>query len=288
MSRTLLLDRRGRAGTETSSRNSCVIHAGLYHPPHALKTTLCHRGRRLLYALCDEHAIPHRRTGKWIVAQESAQADALAAVHARAQAYGEGAVPTRWVGRAEARRREPDVRAEAALLESESSGIVDVHRLMDWLEGRFGDLGGDVAYGAEVRGLEPQPDGNIAVHTGAPVAREGGAPHENADDETANATITAESVINSAGLGSIIVANLLLPAARQVKARFARGNYFSYSAPAPKPSVLVYPAPPHTSGGLGTHLTLDLGNPPRVRFGPDFEPVDYDPIKDVVRSADGE
>ena len=261
------------------------MHAGLYHPPGALKTTLCHRGRRLLYELCAAHSIPHRRVGKWLVAQDAAQADALAQMHQRTQAYAEGAVPTRWLSREERDRREPDVRADAAALESPESGIVDVHALMDWLEGRFHELGGDVAYGADVRGLEALPGGGFRIHTGTPADVAGNAPPGDADE--AAGTITTETVVNSAGLAAIRVANMLLPAGRQVTERFARGTYFAYAAPAPRPGLLVYPAPQPGLGGLGTHLTLDLGEPPRVRFGPDVEWVDYDPVRDVVLGKDG-
>ncbi|KAI9830950.1 MAG: hypothetical protein M1819_005333 [Sarea resinae] len=253
---TLLLERHKAVGTETSSRNSEVIHAGLYYPATSLKTRLCVRGKELLYALCEEKHIPHANTGKWIVAQTQDEWAATLALHAHAKDIG---VPTRIVSRDEARRREPDVRADAGVLESPTTGIVDSHTLMLYLVSSFEDSGrGDVALNSAVTGVEALGGGDgYRIVVGA------------ASDEN---SITASTVINSAGHGACDVSNLLLPPHRHRTPYFAKGTYFSYSASHPRPSTLVYPAPSSGLGGLGTHLTLDLSG--RARFGPDVEWVD--------------
>ncbi|PYI04966.1 Vps52-domain-containing protein [Aspergillus sclerotiicarbonarius CBS 121057] len=253
---TILLERHDAPGTETSSRNSEVIHAGLYYGADTLKTSLCIKGKELLYSLCKQHNIPHRNTKKWIVAQTPEQWAACLRVHEHAQRIG---VPTRILGQEEARRREPEVQALAGVVESPTTGIVDSHSLMTYLQGDFEDRGGDCAFLTRVTGIEPL-EGESGYRISA-VSADG--------TET---TITAETVVNSAGNAACEISNLLLPASRHRKAYFAKGTYFSYAASRPKTSVLVYPATLPGLGGLGTHLTLDMGG--RIRFGPDVEWVE--------------
>ncbi|CAI4216887.1 unnamed protein product [Parascedosporium putredinis] len=136
---TLLLERRAMHGTETSSRNSEVIHAGLYYGRDSLKTALCIRGRHLLYDFCAEHGVEHRKTGKWIVAQDETQLRALEGV---ARLAGQLDVPVRWVGEAEVARDGEGVRAAAGCLESPETGIVDSHGFMTALLGLFEEDGG--------------------------------------------------------------------------------------------------------------------------------------------------
>ncbi|KAF2197543.1 FAD dependent oxidoreductase [Delitschia confertaspora ATCC 74209] len=259
---TVLIERHGSVGMETSSRNSEVIHAGLYYGEHSLKTKLCLRGKELMYQTCQRHSIPHRNCGKWIVAQDSTQMSALESVHAFAQKVG---VPTRFLSREEAQRREPDVRAEAGVLESPSTGIVDSHSLMQFLEGDLENKGGICAFQSPVTKIVP-------IDNGA-----GGWEVTTTSPEGEESTITSETIINSAGLYAIDISNMILPKERHRKAYYAKGSYFSYSVSHPKPKTLVYPAPVPGHGGLGTHLTLDISG--RVRFGPDVEwidsPTDY-------------
>jgi len=252
---TLLLERHRHAGTETSSRNSEVIHAGLYYGAGTLKTTLCIRGRALLYAYCAARGIPHRNCGKWIVAQDAAQLGALHDVHAFARQVG---VETRFVRREDAKAREPEVRALAGVLESPTTGILDGHAYMAALQGEFEERGGEAGFGADVTRVEAVDGGRGGwkVWTG------------DSNDEC----VTAEVLVNSAGLAGVDISNMILPEARRKKAYFAKGSYFSYAAKHPKPGLLVYPAPVPGHGGLGTHLTLDMAG--RVRFGPDLEWVD--------------
>ena len=208
------------------------------------------------------------------MAQDEAQFGALERIHAFAREVG---VPTRFLTESEVVAREGGVvRARAGVLESGSTGIVDSHALMGVLEGRLQERGGVVAFRTAVRGVRRLVGGGFEVE----VEGEG---------EEEGQRITTETLVNSAGLAAVAVSNMLLPPERQVKAFFAKGTYFSYSAPWPKPSTLVYPAPKEGLGGLGTHLTLDLAEPPRVRFGPDVEwvddPGDLTPNRERVEEA---
>ncbi|EAW08321.1 NAD(P)/FAD-dependent oxidoreductase [Aspergillus clavatus NRRL 1] len=254
---TILLERHEAAGTETSSRNSEVIHAGLYYGADSLKAQLCIRGKHLMYDLCAQHGIPHRNTMKWIVAQNEEQWRAAMAVHALAQQLG---VPTRPVGREEAARREPEVQALAGIVESSSTGIVDSHALMTYLQGDFEDRGGDCAFLTAVTGIEALEGGRAGYRITA-VSADG-----------AETSITAQTLVNSAGNAACQVSNMVLPRERHRTPYYAKGTYFGYSASFPRTSVLVYPATLPGHGGLGTHLTLDMAG--RIRFGPDVEWVD--------------
>ncbi|KAK0722309.1 FAD dependent oxidoreductase [Lasiosphaeria miniovina] len=264
---TLLLERHDAVGTETSSRNSEVVHAGIYYGADSLKTALCVRGRELLYTLCAAHGVPHRRTGKWIVAQTDAQRAALQHIHDFAATVG---VPVRWVGRDEAARREPAVRAERGVLESPTTGIVDSHALMMCLLGRFEEAGGTVALGSAVEAVTPLS----ASGTGGGGPPGGGGWELLVRDAVSGKTssVTAETIVNSAGLGAVDVHNMIVPESRRKQMFYAKGNYFSYPAPSPSVSTLIYPAPEPGHGGLGTHLTLDMAG--RIKFGPDVEWVD--------------
>ncbi|KAK4985909.1 hypothetical protein LTR50_005635 [Elasticomyces elasticus] len=271
---TVLIERHGAVGTETSSRNSEVIHAGLYYGHDSLKTRLCLQGKRMMYELCENNYIPYMNCGKWIVAQDELQMAELEKVHEFAKSMD---IPIRFVPRDEAKRREPDVRAEAGILESSSTGIVDSHAFMQFLHGAFEDVGGDTALASPVTRIDPPsadsldwkiwtaPSGSTPPVPGSPTPQ---AP----SPESEESFITAETVINSAGLYACAINNMILPPDRHRKPYFAKGSYYSYSRSHPKPSTLIYPAPVPGHGGLGTHLTLDMAG--RVRFGPDVEWVD--------------
>jgi 2-hydroxyglutarate dehydrogenase len=266
---TLLLERHHQVGTETSSRNSEVIHAGIYYGRDSLKTRLCLRGKEQLYAFCEEHGVPHRRTGKWIVAQNEAERDTLEGVHRFCR--DEIGVPTRWVGREEMQREEPDVRALQGALESETSGIVDSHSLMVTLHGLFEDAGGVTALNSAITAVEPlgAEGGKVPGSAGWRITVRDASTGE-------ESTIESETLINCAGLGAADVHNMIAPPDRRTKLYYAKGNYFSYPASFPKVRRLVYPVTMPGAGGLGTHLTLDIAG--RMRFGPDVEWVD-DPTK---------
>lgn len=182
----------------------------------------------------------------------------LQKVHDFAKSIG---VPTHFISTEEAKRREPDVRAEAGVLESPTTGIVDSHSYMQYLQGSFEDLGGTLARQSTVTRIVPLSNGSSGFEIWTKFA--------NSDKESC---ITAETLINSAGLFAIPLSNMVLPEEEYKKPYYAKGSYFSYSASHPKPKTLVYPAPVPGHGGLGTHLTVDMGG--QVRFGPDVEWVD--------------
>lgn len=257
---TLLVERNGAVGMETSSRNSEVIHAGLYYGKDSLKTKLCIKGRHMMYDLCEKYSIPHHNMGKWIVAQTDQQWEELCKVHTFSRSV-EG-VPTEFISLDRAAKEEPYVQAKVGVLSSPSTGIVDSHAYMQFLHGDFADRGGDTALHSLVTRIEALGDkgsGGWAITT--------------KDRKTGEeSTFTSETIVNSAGLGACDVNNMILPPAQHKKMYYAKGNYFSYSAALPKTTHLIYPAPEPGLGGLGTHLTLDIAG--RIRFGPDVEWVD--------------
>ena len=211
----------------------------------------------MMYDLCAKQSIPHRNTKKWIIAQDQQQMGELEKVHKFASSMD---VPTRFLSKKEIKAREPDVRAEAGVLESESTGIVDSHSFMQYLEGDYQDRGGDCAFHSTVTRIEPINSGNEGYRIYF------------TSDEPGEQSVEVETLINSAGLFAIPISNMVLPKDRHRQPFYAKGSYFSYSANSPKPKTLLYPAPVPGFGGLGTHLTLDMTG--RVRFGPDVEWVD--------------
>lgn len=236
----------------------------------------------MMYDLCEKHQIPHMNCGKWIVAQTEQQMDALQGVHDLAETLQ---VPTRFISRAEALRREPDVRAEAGALESPTTGIVDSHSYMQFLQGDFENEGGTTALASLVTKVE-KPNGQDhewKIWTASSEPSSQASNSSPSDDE--ETFITAETLINSAGLHACYINNMVLPPERHRKPYYAKGTYFSYSKSRPKPSTLIYPAPVPGHGGLGTHLTFDMGG--HVRFGPDVEwvntPDDLAPNPDKER-----
>lgn len=210
-----------------------------------------------MYDLCSKKGIPHRNTKKWIIAQQEQQLGELHKLHDFASSID---VSTRFLLREEITEREPDVRAEAGVLESESTGIVDSHALMSYLEGDFQKRGGDCAFHSAVKRIDPIDHGRrgYRIYT--------------ANTEGGEDSIEVETLINSAGLFACAINNMILPKERHRQPYYAKGSYYSYAASHPKPKTLLYPAPVPGFGGLGTHLTLDMTG--RVRFGPDVEWVD--------------
>ena len=248
---TVILEARDAIGTETSSRNSEVIHAGLYYPPGSLKARLCVEGSRLLYAFCASHGVAHRRSGKLIVATSPAQEEKLAAL--KSQSLENGVTDLQPLTAARLATLEPQLRATAALL-SPSTGIIDSHGLMLALLGEAEAHGASLALKSPLVRAEAQGAGFVLEVGGEEPMR-----------------LACDILINSAGLHAAkVAASLEGLAARHVPAlRYARGDYFSLAGRAPF-SHLVYPLP--EPGGLGVHLTLDLGG--QARFGPDVEWVD--------------
>lgn len=249
---TIVLEAADAIGTGISSRNSEVIHAGLYYPRGSLKATSCVHGRDLLYRFCETHHVPHRRVGKLLVATSAAQVKQLKAIAARAAENG--VLDLLPLTRAEAQTLEPALECVEALFSPET-GIVDSHQLMLALLGDAQRDAATCALQSPVESIDVLRGGRFVVRTG------GAAPTE----------IEAACVVNSAGLG----AQALARRTRGLDPRWvpplylARGHYFSLAARAPF-SHLVYPMPDRA--GLGIHLTLDLAG--QARFGPDVEWVD--------------
>ena len=236
-------------GNGVSSRNSEVIHGGMYYPTGSLRAFHCPRGRRLMYAFCASHGVPHRKCGKLIVATEDAEVAKMEAILKQGQANGvEGLA---MIDGAAARAMEPELACVAAL-HSPETGIVDSHSFMRALQGDLEDRGGAIAFDTRVERL---------IHTQAGwVVRFSG---------SESGELAVDAVVNSAGLGAQALARHTedYPQARVPRLVLARGNYFGYAG-RPVFSRLIYPAP-RIDGGLGTHVTLDLAG--RMRFGPDVE-----------------
>jgi L-2-hydroxyglutarate oxidase LhgO len=249
----LVLEREAAIGTGTSSRNSEVIHAGIYYPQGSLKAQLCVQGKQLLYAYCAERGIAHRRCGKLIVANTPSQLEALPSIVEKARASG--VLDLRLLTGGAARELEPELACLGAIL-SPSTGIVDSHGLMLALQGDLEHAGGMVACHAEVDRV---------------VVTEGGF-----DVQTRDGTLLhARMLVNAAGLNACDLARRIqgLAPSHVPRAWFAKGNYFSLSSRAPF-QHLIYPAPEPDKhlAGLGVHLTLDLGG--QAKFGPDVQWVD--------------
>ncbi len=253
----LVLEAAETFGTQTSARNSEVIHAGIYYAPGSLKARLCVAGRDRLYAYCAERGIAHRRCGKLIVAGNAAQVDELRAIQARALANG--VADLQWLTRSQALALEPQLECQAALL-SPSTGIIDSHGLMLALLGDAENAGGVLATNSKVNRLAALADpAQAAIEI----------------EVTDGMLLHARQVVNAAGLGAIELAHRTqgLPPALcpPLPTRWAKGNYFTLAGRAPF-AHLIYPAVAHDAPGLGVHLTLDLGG--QAKFGPDVQWVD--------------
>ena len=247
----IVLEKAYTIGFETSSRNSEVIHGGLYYPKGSLKATACVEGRQRLYAYCEEHGVPHARLGKLIVATSEDEIPGVQNIERAAKANGVDNLE--WISAAEAQRIEPELRCVAALV-SPSTGIVDSHALMLAYQGDAEAAGAFVAFRTPVLSGEVRGDGfELSV---------GG------DEPT---TIRCRYLINAAGLYAPVLARQIagVPIDTIPPAYFCRGCYFTLTGKTPF-RRLIYPVP--VPGGLGVHITLDLAG--QARFGPDVEWID--------------
>lgn len=262
-SNVLVLERHDILGSETTSRNSEVIHAGLYYPKDTLKAQLCVKGKEMIYqaherGLFDITQVGLQKCGKWVVAQDEKEEEYLEKLSLNAKDLG---VPVHFLSTAEAKRQNPLIRAEKAVLESPTTGIISAHDLLFYFQTQFENNEGTIALNSEVTN----------IHYNAPFAN-----YEVTicSEEEEDFKITADNVINSAGLHAQKVANFLLPPERHYKSYFAKGTYYSYQPENPLPTSkitdkLIYPCPKPNASALGTHLTFDLGG--QLRFGPDVE-----------------
>lgn len=265
----VVAEKHSAIGMETSSRNSEVIHAGLYYPTGSLKAKLCVEGRDALYRYCINRTVPYRQCGKLVVATSDAQLQKLTNIHAQAHANGCPEV-TVLTGK-EARTLEPELSCVAALW-SPNTGIIDTHAYMLALQADAENAGALFAFESEVVAGYTLLDGTV-LHV------------------RANGVISdfkVNTVINCGGLWATQLARKIdgLNRADIPTAYYAKGSYFSLTGKSPF-NHLIYPIP--EAGGLGVHLTLDLGG--QARLGPDVEwlddtPVDIDYTVDPHR-ADG-
>lgn len=247
----IILEAADAIGTQASSRNSEVIHAGLYYPEGSLKGRLCVEGKQALYAYCEEHGVPHDRIGKIVVASDESEITALHSYVAKAHANGVDDL--QWLPLAELRKMEPAVRCVAGFL-SPSTGIVDSHALMLAFQGDAENHGASLALHSPVESGEIRDDG-IELNVGGPEPT----------------SLLCNSVINSAGLSAQRVAGSIrgIPPATIPRQFLTKGHYYAMSGRSPF-NRLVYPIA--TQAHLGVHVTLDLGG--QTRFGPDVSRVD--------------
>jgi L-2-hydroxyglutarate oxidase LhgO len=239
-------------GSGTSSRNSEVIHAGIYYPTGSLRERHCARSRRMLYTFCASHGVPHKKLGKLVVVGRDADVPMLEKLFA--QATRNGVEGLRMLDGGEAMRMEPALACVAAF-HSPETGIIDSHRYMLALQGDMEDAGGVLALNTPVERLALTPGGWEVRFGGAEPG-----------------SLLVDAVVNSAGHGAQKIARATegYPPHRVPRLVLAKGNYFSYAG-RPAFSRLIYPAP--VPGGLGIHVTLDLAG--RMRFGPDVQWIDY-------------
>ncbi len=261
----LIVEKERVFGSATSARNSEVIHAGIYYPQGSSKARFCVAGRHLLYEYCRTHHVPHRRCGKLIVATSLQQVQKLEGI--RTKAVANGVDDLRLITAAEAVTMEPALRCVAAL-ESPSTGILDSHAFMNALLGDATARGAVLALRSEVTRGEVRSDGfRLDITSGS----------------TEATPVLARTVVNSAGLFAPALASTLkgIDAKHVPRPYFAKGNYYGLSGKAPF-SRLIYPVP--EPGGLGVHLTLDLGG--QAKFGPDVEWLALDDAADIKYDVD--
>lgn len=248
----VVLEAERGIGQGVSSRNSEVIHGGLYYPTGSIRARLCVQGRRMLYGFLESHGVPFVRCGKLIVASEDEDIPKVEAVARQAQINDvEGLA---WLSGEQARRLEPELRAVAAV-HSPETGVLDSHAYILALQGEIEDRGGAIALRAPFERAEPLPGGGFAVRVGG-------------DDPT---RLTTRYLVTAAGLGAQQTAASIegYPAQAIPRRHLGKGNYYALTGKPPF-RMLIYPPP--TPGALGVHYTRDLAG--QGRFGPDLEYVD--------------
>jgi L-2-hydroxyglutarate oxidase LhgO len=246
---TIIVEREDSFGTITSSRNSEVIHAGIYYPTNSLKSKLCVKGNNLLYQYCEENHVSTKKCGKLIVATHNNQIPDLEKIYSQARANGVKDLSI--INSNEANSLEPDLNCVSAIYSS-STGIIDSHGFMLSLLGHFESYGGNIAYQSPFQSAKYIDRNKFEVQIGG----------------NSDVIVQTKYLINCAGLSATKVAHLVggMPLEKIPKIYFAKGNYFSLTGKSPF-SRLIYPIP--EPGGLGIHLTIDING--SSRFGPDVE-----------------
>jgi L-2-hydroxyglutarate oxidase LhgO len=253
----VLVEQTDGIGNGISSRNSEVIHAGIYYPKNSLKAKLCVQGKALLYQYCSDNHIPHKKLGKMIVAQNEAELQKLDSIRQHAQ--DNGVLDLSFLSQHELSSIEPELSSIAALY-SPSTGIIDSHAYMLQLQADFENAGGQCVFNTKLKAVKYDAKG---IHL------------ESENDET---KILAKQCINATGLNAVSFCQNMqgFPLSILPKAYFAKGSYYCYQGKVPF-KHLIYPVP--VNGGLGVHLTLDMNN--SAKFGPDVDwlpenaPFDY-------------
>ncbi|KAI5963302.1 uncharacterized protein KGF55_003094 [Candida pseudojiufengensis] len=275
----LLVEKNHKLGEETTSRNSEVIHAGLYYPPNSLKAKLCIKGKNKIYDAWNKgkFQIDLQKCGKWIVAQDEIEEEYLNNLQKNAD---ELEVPVEFISTKRAKSIHPLIKANKAILESPTTGIISAHDYVLFHEGRFENNGGTLGLSSKVKDISYNK-GNLNYSVMI-----------ESDGEIME--MTTDNIINSAGLYAAEIANMILPKEKQYDYYFAKGNYFSFTPEIPLGKItnkLIYPCPNPNAASLGTHLTFDLGG--QLRFGPDLEwlnvtradDIDYTPNPQNLKSA---
>ncbi|MBX2884974.1 MAG: NAD(P)/FAD-dependent oxidoreductase [Granulosicoccus sp.] len=261
----LVVERNQGIGQEVSSRNSEVIHAGIYYPTGSLKAKLCVEGRKKLVRYCMDHAIPMRGLGKLIVATASEEMNALRQLLKTGLSNGVDDLVL--ISTEQALAMEPELNCVGALW-SPSTGIVDSHGLMLSLQGELEDNDGMISFGSYVESIDTLTGSTLSV--------------KSVDDPNQCHQIHANEVVNCAGLDAVGLSHRTsgMESTTLPEAFFSKGNYFKLQGKSPF-STLIYPAP--VPGGLGTHLVLDIeGN---ARFGPDVEDAEHANVDMEVNPA---
>ena len=253
----LIIEKQNSFGMATSSRNSEVIHAGIYYPKDSLKAKYCVEGNRRLYAFAKERGIPFKNFGKLIVACHANELEALEKIWLGANANGVSELER--LSQNQVKALEPEFRSVEAIY-SGTTGIIDSHSLMLTLLGDFENAGGVISFRTQVQtARKSNQDGNWVITINS------------LDEPDQNFEISCDYLINAAGLGAVDLANRIedINTKELPQAYFVKGNYFSLSGKTPF-SHLIYPVP--EQAGLGVHLTLDLNG--RAKFGPDVEHIE--------------
>ena len=248
----VVLEKHEKFGQETSSRNSEVIHSGIYYPPNSLKAKLCVNGASLLYEYCEKHSLPHSRLGKLIVASNESEITDLQEIYNAGIQNGVKGLTL--IEKDEINKMEPNVNAIAAIY-SPNTGIIDSHSLMSHLHGVANSSGVMFSFNTEVDSIQKQKNGYVI------------------GIKNDSYKFVSSIIINSAGLSADRIAAMAGINIDKADYRLShcKGSYFSYSRKSPV-KMLIYPVPHKNLSGLGIHATLDLGG--RLRFGPDTDYVD--------------
>jgi len=267
----LTLEAAHAIGTGTSSRNSEVIHAGIYYEPGSLKASCCVKGRRQLYEFCEKHNVPYSKCGKLVVATNESQEKILNTIYERAEANGlsnKMGDSLRFLSRNQATELEPDLECTAALY-SPATGIIDSHSFMIALQGDIEHEGGAISLCTKVNDVEVTPKGTILVHTSGL--------------DQAEYTLETDIVVNSSGLDAPHLAHRIHGSQTWLPVpKYAKGNYYALQGCRAPFTHLVYPVP--EQAGLGVHITRDLGG--QARFGPDVEWIDVASSDDINYTVD--